>query len=170
MAVGCLQAHGNTEKQGRAVELAPEFFKSNLDHWVDETCLEVSTKLPDYMVPSIWVVLEHIPMLISGKIDREAVIAWVESMDDSTYSLCSRRIGQRQTSSVKFRPEALIYNMRLAWGAILNVLVEDIGPRTPFMSLGRDSISAIQLVARCREIGISITVRDILKCKTLLIL
>ena len=165
VVVACLKAHNFAERPTSTLELASEFTESKLDDWIDETCRRVSTKVPGYMVPSVWAVLEYIPIMSSGKLDRKAVIAWVESMSESTYRLCSRYVGPK--NSVEFRPGSLIYKVKLALSEVLNVSAEDIGPKTSFMSLGGDSISAIQLVARCRKIGIILSVQDILRHKTL---
>jgi amino acid adenylation domain-containing protein len=42
-------------------------------------------QLPPYMVPQTWAVVKTLPMLVSGKIDRKKITAWVESVDDATF-------------------------------------------------------------------------------------
>ncbi|OOF98066.1 hypothetical protein ASPCADRAFT_141925 [Aspergillus carbonarius ITEM 5010] len=44
----------------------------------------ISEALPDYMVPTACVVLAHLPLTASMKINRKEVKAWLEKMDDSS--------------------------------------------------------------------------------------
>jgi acyl-CoA synthetase (AMP-forming)/AMP-acid ligase II len=45
----------------------------------------LSEKLPAFMVPSTWIVVEAIPLLPSGKLDRRGVSSWLEKIDEKTY-------------------------------------------------------------------------------------
>jgi aryl carrier-like protein len=49
----------------------------------------------------------------------------------------------------------------------MNVPLAQIGRNSSFLRLGWDSISAIQLVARCRAAGLAVSVQDILRNKTM---
>ena len=44
----------------------------------------LSGLLPSYMVPQSWLIVENIPMQISGKLDRKRVIQWVKELDEQT--------------------------------------------------------------------------------------
>lgn len=46
----------------------------------------LSLALPEYMLPSVWIVLEKMPLLISGKVDRKALKSWVHEITWETYS------------------------------------------------------------------------------------
>jgi hypothetical protein len=37
------------------------------------------------MVPQAWVVMQSLPMLVSGKIDRKQITAWIEQLDKPNY-------------------------------------------------------------------------------------
>ena len=50
------------------------FIKSDLS-------LYMESKLPKYMVPNHWLVVEKLPLSVSGKIDRKLVDAWLISTD-----------------------------------------------------------------------------------------
>ncbi len=41
-------------------------------------------RLPAYMVPEMWAVVERLQFLSSGKLDRRQVQAWVEAVDKKT--------------------------------------------------------------------------------------
>jgi amino acid adenylation domain-containing protein len=165
VSVISFDARKHSEGPGRTIELASDFIDSKLDNRIQTIRAELSTHVPDYMVPSIWVVLKEIPILSSGKMDRKAVKTWVENMDSVTYALCLRHF--EHTGTLEFTPGSLIYDLRISWTEVLNVPAEEIGSESTFMSLGGDSISAIQLVAKCKKIGIKLSVQDILRSKTL---
>lgn len=53
------------------------------------------------------------------------------------------------------------------WSSLLNVPLEKIGRHTSFFELGGDSISAMQLVARCRIAGLEVSSAVIFRAVTL---
>ena len=53
---------------------ATQFIKANLS-------LYMESRLPKYMVPNHWLVVEKLPLSVSGKIDRKLVDAWLVSTD-----------------------------------------------------------------------------------------
>jgi len=53
------------------------------------------------------------------------------------------------------------------WSLVLSVDLERIGRQTSFFELGGDSISSIQLISRCAEIGIHLNTKDIFRYSTL---
>ena len=170
VCVICFESGKYLEGMSKAIELAPNYLQSKLDNRIDELRAELGAKVPDYMVPSVWVVLNRIPMLSSGKMDRKALKVWVETMDSVTYKICSlnsERTRNQNIGTTKLSPASLIFDLRTVWSQVLNVPANEIGSKTTFMSLGGDSISAIQLVAKCRKIGIKISVQNILSSKTL---
>ncbi|KAK9772944.1 putative Nonribosomal peptide synthase [Seiridium cardinale] len=119
--------------------------------------------LPRYMIPAAIVAVESIPRTTSGKLDRRVLIQWLENIDQDTH----RNITGHMDTAVQEDfdlPESMI---RDAWSSVLNVPADHIGLRTPFMALGGDSISAMQVTARCRQTGWKVTVQDILQCKTI---
>lgn len=53
------------------------------------------------------------------------------------------------------------------WAELLNVDIKQIGRASTFFELGGDSISAIQLVSKCKSIGIEIDTNMVFKKPTL---
>ena len=53
------------------------------------------------------------------------------------------------------------------WAHLLHVELATIGRQTSFFELGGDSISAIQLVAACEEIGLFLTTKLVFKKSSL---
>ena len=99
--------------------------------------------LPDYMVPSLIVVLDALPLNANGKIDRKALPAPVFDAGDAYEA-----------------PEGEL-EIRLAqiWAEALGV--ERVGRRDNFFELGGHSLLALTLVERMRAAGIRAQVREL---------
>ncbi|WP_409488686.1 non-ribosomal peptide synthase/polyketide synthase [Pseudomonas promysalinigenes] len=106
--------------------------------------------LPDYMVPSQWVLLERMPLSPNGKLDRKA--------------LPKPQLGQ---SSREYQAPQSELEQRLAgiWQDVLKV--ERVGLNDNFFELGGDSIVSIQLVSRARQKGLHFTPKDVFELQTL---
>ncbi|WP_448032947.1 non-ribosomal peptide synthase/polyketide synthase [Bradyrhizobium liaoningense] len=107
--------------------------------------------LPTYMVPARIMVLERLPTLSSGKIDRRALPPPDASM----------------RSFVAPQGPAELAMARL-WSEILNV--PQVGATDNFFELGGNSILCLKVVARLRQdktFGIEIKLRDLLQKPTI---
>lgn len=124
----------------------------------------LSDHLPRYMVPAIWTVVDGIPLLPSGKLDRKQVARWIEDMSKETYNQITD-VGVEDESAVP--ATAIERQLQHIWSRVLNISVEQIGLNRSFLSLGGDSISAMQVMSECRTEGIGLTVQDILRSKTI---
>ncbi|KAK4224364.1 putative peptide synthase [Podospora fimiseda] len=129
------------------------------------------SKLPPYMIPSVWVVLPDIPLLPSGKLNRNSLIAFVEDMSGETFdkiTAAHSTSGSHQQGPATSSSDSLTVHERLRaiWGQALNLNPERIGGNVSFLHLGGDSITAMQVMARCRSQGITITVQDIINSKS----
>jgi acyl carrier protein len=93
-------------------------------------------KLPDYMLPSVFVIIERVPRTINGKVDYGALPAPSAS---------------RPLIETPFVPPATPTEEALAhiWANVLGI--ERVGARDDFFDLGGNSLSATQLVLRVRE-------------------
>ena len=112
-------------------------------------CARISAQsLPDYMVPSAFVVLERLPLTPNGKLDR---------------ARCRRR---------SWRLPACARAPRTPQEEILCALfaevlgLERVGIDDNFFALGGDSIMSIQLVSRARKAGLVITPRAVFQHQT----
>lgn len=47
----------------------------------------LESRIPAYMIPSTWVVVEEIPQLVSGKLDRKLMSNWLANLDERSYQL-----------------------------------------------------------------------------------
>lgn len=124
----------------------------------------VAKNLPSYMVPKYWLLVEDIPLSTSGKINRRQIGDLLENLDED---LAQKLSGLTSDSEPQYSSSSpLETTLRLVWSGVLNVHESKIGDQNDFFGLGGDSISAMQVVSRCRKENICITVQDILECKT----
>ncbi|MFX0575196.1 amino acid adenylation domain-containing protein [Nocardia nepalensis] len=105
--------------------------------------------LPAYMVPSVIMVLDSIPLTPLGKVDRRALPA-------PDFSV--RAVASRAPSTP--REEALAELFADVLG------LETVGVDDSFFALGGDSIVSIQLVSRAKAAGIGFSARDVFERKT----
>nr|WP_281258627.1 AMP-binding protein [Streptomyces phaeoluteigriseus] len=107
----------------------------------------VAARLPDYMVPSVFVVLGRLPLGPTGKLDRSA-LPEPEFMGEA----------YREP-----RTEAEVI-VTAAYADVLGV--ERVGVDDDFFAVGGDSLRSIQVVARARARGLDLTTREIFECRT----
>ncbi len=118
---------------------------------IDEEYLResISTKLPDYMLPSTFTSLKEIPLSSNGKLDRNALPA----------PSCSTN---GQYVAARSELEKQLYNI---WLNILNV--KQIGIHDNFFRIGGDSILSIQMVSQIRRLGLNIQIKDLFGSPTI---
>jgi len=98
--------------------------------------------LPEYMVPSIFVFLENMPLTISGKIDRKALPAPEQQRPE----LGDLYVAPRTEAEKK---------LAAIWSKALRV--EQVGINDNFFELGGDSILSIQIISAARRVGLKLT-------------
>jgi non-ribosomal peptide synthase protein (TIGR01720 family) len=107
----------------------------------------LAAKLPEYMVPAAYVVLDRLPLTANGKLDRRALPA------------------PELTSALRRAPRTA--REEVLCGLFAEVLgVERVGIDDNFFALGGDSIISIQLVSRARKAGLVITPRAVFEHRT----
>jgi amino acid adenylation domain-containing protein len=96
----------------------------------------LKTRLPDYMVPSVWVMLEEMPLMPNGKVDRRVLRVPEES---------------EMERIVKYEPPQTPTEQMVAeiWSDLL--ALDTIGNQDNFFSLGGHSMLAAQMIARVRK-------------------
>ena len=108
--------------------------------------------LPEYMVPSILVRLDKLPLTVNGKLDRKA-------LPDPKFIDSDNYVGPRNDIERK---------MCQIWGEVLGVEGRKVGIQDDFFRLGGDSIVSIQLVSRMRQrFGLQISIKDIFLFKSI---
>src|SRR5690606_2483537 len=113
----------------------------------------LSHRLPDYMVPSVVVDLEALPLNRSGKVDRAALLALAREQS-------SRQVN---TASPRDHVEHTLYRI---WRSIL--LRPDIGVGDDFFEAGGTSLSAIKMAhAVTEEFGRHLPVAEVVTRPTI---
>lgn len=152
--------------RANAIALSEDRHSPQTTGTIDRLRDRLSALLPDYMMPTVWVVLESMPLLISGKVDRKAIKQWVDSMEDPTFQGLVEP--QSTTGDSGILPGSVAHSLRNLWSDVLTVPADQLGLRTSFFAVGGDSIAAIQIVARARQLGLAaVTVQGIIGAKTL---
>jgi amino acid adenylation domain-containing protein len=119
---------------------------------VEELRAFLRQRLPDYMVPGMFVFLEAIPLTPNGKLDRQALPAPQGGRPD----LAAEYVSPRGAAE-----EAIAAVWREALG------VARIGVHDNFFDLGGHSLLLIQIHERLRErLGRSVTILDLFKHPT----
>jgi amino acid adenylation domain-containing protein len=126
-----------------------------------EIQLYLSQYVPEYMIPRIWIPMDSLPVNTSGKIDRLTITKTINKLSPEDIAALAEYENQQQTDDL---PATTVERqLRDVWSAVLNKPVAHISYRRSFLSLGGDSITAMQVVSACRRLGLTISVRDILQ-------
>lgn len=115
--------------------------------------------VPSYMIPSAFLPVEKVPMTPTGKVDRRQLR--VEGAKMYWQQLNAQSAAEKEDAASELETR-----IRKIWSEILNFPTRDISLDSAFTRLGGDSITAMQVVSRCRSHNISIRVADILKLQT----
>ncbi|MCX8131564.1 MAG: amino acid adenylation domain-containing protein [Clostridia bacterium] len=109
-------------------------------------------KLPDYMIPSAFMVLKEMPVDSNGKLDRKAFPAPLLEIPDMEEDYV-----EPVTQTEKILAEI--------WADVLGL--ERVGIKNNFFELGANSIQSIQVVARAKQKGIELTPQQIFQHQTI---
>ena len=120
--------------------------------FVEELRGFLSEKLPEYMVPSVFMMLEELPLTANGKVDRRAL-----PVPDTA------RAQQRETFVL---PQSEVERAIAAvWQEVLGV--DQVGIHDNFFELGGNSIMGIQVLATLRETGFQISPAQLFQNQTI---
>ncbi|HKT02478.1 MAG TPA: amino acid adenylation domain-containing protein, partial [Rugosimonospora sp.] len=108
-------------------------------------------RLPAYMVPSAFVVIDAVPLTSNGKVDRRRLPA----PDREALGVSRAVVGPRD--EVEERLVAV-------WTRVLGVA--EVSVVDSFFDLGGDSIRAVALVGALRQAGFDVAVRDVFEARS----
>ena len=104
----------------------------------------LKTRLPEYMIPASFTVLDELPLTPNGKIDRKVLpapdLAGFTETHEAPRTNMERRLAE-------------------VWSQVLKQ--PNIGVFDNFFERGGDSIISIQIVARARTVGLELNPRDL---------
>ncbi|WP_264530516.1 non-ribosomal peptide synthetase [Flavobacterium sp. N502540] len=136
-------AHLNANKEK---ELVAYVLSSKVLHTQD-LILELHKILPSYMIPVQFVQLEELPLTSNGKIDKSKLPNPDESRMEAGIEYISAR-NETEQQLLKVYQEVL--------------KKEDIGVKSDFFVSGGDSIKAIQIVGKIKQLGYTISIQEVL--------
>jgi amino acid adenylation domain-containing protein len=113
-----------TSEPGRAVQVA------ELREFLNE-------RLPAYMVPDAFVLLDAMPLLPNGKLNRRALEEWQGEL--------------QQGSSYEPPASSTERSLCTIWAEVVQVPGEIIGRHTDFFEIGGHSLSAVRVLARVKD-------------------
>ncbi|PYT28586.1 MAG: non-ribosomal peptide synthetase, partial [Acidobacteria bacterium] len=118
---------------------------TELRNWVKE-------RLPEYMVPSAFVMLQAIPVTHNGKVDRRALPVPDTLRPDLEQGYLAPRTSAEET-------------LARIWADVLKL--ERVGVNDNFFELGGDSILGIQVISRANQAGLRLTSKQLFQYQTI---
>jgi len=109
----------------------------------------LASRLPEYMIPAAFVVLEALPLTPNGKVDVRALPEPELKTDRQTH-VAPRNANEEKLAAI--------------WTAVIGA--ERVGIHDNFFELGGDSILGIQMIAAANRAGLSLGTRDLFAHQT----
>ncbi|KAF2257728.1 acetyl-CoA synthetase-like protein [Lojkania enalia] len=151
--------------QNAAVQRIPEEQEESAKLRLREVQQSLLEQVMHYMVPSVWIPLAAVPVNVSGKTDRLALTRWVQSLPPDEIAALT---GVEEAEDVDELPATAVERqLRQVWSQVLGVPSSQIRHTSSFLSLGGDSVTAMQLVVACRALGLVVSVRAVIQSPTL---
>ncbi|KAJ8067443.1 hypothetical protein OCU04_004789 [Sclerotinia nivalis] len=143
-----ISAHDLLITNDRAVEVA-------------KAAMAVSkANLPEHMIPSVFVVLNRIPVTASAKIDRKALSATYEALDLESWE---SNFTSTQDSNWTDEEERLLQH----FATFLGTESKTFRSTSRLATLGFDSIAAVRFTARLKTAGYKVSAAHVLHCQTI---
>lgn len=109
-------------------------------------------KLPEYMMPSAFVLLEALPLTLNGKVDRRVLPVPSTARPELAEAFVAPRTPQEQA-------------LAEIWAQVLGL--EQVGIYDNFFALGGDSIRSIQVQSQAQEQGLSFSLPQLFQHQTI---
>ena len=135
---------------------APQVVQHPRDHLIKTVRKVAKHTLPRYMVPGVILVIDHIPLSAAGKVNKKALEALFQE----------QALGAVTHDETVVKDEGWTDDerqIREVFSEISLVPVDNIHKSSTIYQLGLDSISASQVAARLKRLGIALSVIDILE-------
>jgi amino acid adenylation domain-containing protein/non-ribosomal peptide synthase protein (TIGR01720 family) len=108
-------------------------------------------RLPEYMVPQVYVELEKLPLTTNGKVDRKGLPKPEKSGSEGEEYVAPGNEVEEVLAGI--------------WSQVLGR--ERVGVEENFFELGGDSILSLLIIARAREAGLLVTVQQMFRYQTI---
>jgi amino acid adenylation domain-containing protein len=111
----------------------------------------VAERVPQYMVPTTFCMLDKLPLTSNGKLDMKALPAPQWQYDAEIDLVAPRTPAEERIAAI--------------WSEVLGLA--RIGVTQDFFAIGGDSIRSIQIVARCKRAGLNVRPSDLFQHSTI---
>lgn len=112
----------------------------------------LKAKLPEYMIPAVFMNLEAMPLTPNAKIDRKAL----PKPEITRAELEGAFVAPRNEAEEK---------LAAIWKQLLGI--DRVGVNDNFFELGGDSILTIQVIARAKQVGLQLTPKQLFQYPTI---
>nr|ADY16697.1 TqaA [Penicillium aethiopicum] len=120
-------------------------------------------KLPDVMIPRLFVQIQSMPLTVTGKIDRRRLRQEAEELrQDELLAWTGVVIAALEPPQTVH--ELLIHHLVVE---LLNLAPTQVGMEHNFFALGGDSVKAMKMVSRARAAGVELTATHIFAASNL---
>lgn len=123
-----------------------------LESATSELRIHLSRHLPHYMIPAAFIVLDKLPLLSNGKVDRKRL----PEPETSRPSLADTYVPPTSEA------ERVLAGI---WSEVLRV--EQVGVHDNFFELGGDSILSVQIITRAHRAGLQLTAKQVFHRQTI---
>ncbi|TDD54174.1 amino acid adenylation domain-containing protein [Kribbella antibiotica] len=129
------------------------YLKQRGDATAEDLRSFLSDRLPEYMIPGVFVVLKDLPVTTNGKVDRQALaaVSWEGQAAGPEY-VAPRTPVEAQLAEI--------------WRTVLD-LDRPVGVHDSFFALGGDSILSLQVTFRAKQLGLRFTVKQLFEHQTI---
>ncbi|KAI0798371.1 hypothetical protein GGR55DRAFT_684710 [Xylaria sp. FL0064] len=154
------RASNHSTNEDEEIKLQNAYYTRNLP----SIRLAVESQVAPEYVPTVWIVLEKMPLDGEGQIHRRKLQTWIQNANDDLY----RRIMSIESKGTLRKPSTT-WERRLsrAVSKVLRVEQDEIGMNLSFANLGGDSHAAEELAVSFQSEGISIEAQDVMRASSL---
>ncbi|KAL4789174.1 hypothetical protein BDV19DRAFT_395291 [Aspergillus venezuelensis] len=117
---------------------------------------ELLRVLPQYMVPTLYMQTDQMPINASGKLDRRGLRAQLQALPHAELQGYALNSGPKSAPST-----AIEHKLQALWAETLKVDPANIGREDSFVLLGGDSIAAMRMVSLPAAQELHLSVADI---------
>lgn len=117
---------------------------------------KLKTLLPNYMIPSVFLICKYMPSITSTKLDRKTLRKMTSLLSHDQLSSFSTLDNKKRAPETEMERR-----FQSIWASLLNIPSDSIGRDDHFLQIGGDSILSIRLVSRARAESIEICVKDV---------
>ncbi|KAF1999998.1 hypothetical protein P154DRAFT_522786, partial [Amniculicola lignicola CBS 123094] len=114
--------------------------------------------LPSYMLPQFYIFVEGIPSSVAGKIDKKALARIFSESKEAILQLDGAAEGRKEHdwTETELQVRGILANLS-------GTAPGEVDPNTSIYQLGLDSISAVQVAAGLRKLGLQLSAADVLR-------